>query len=91
MQKHILFKGRVQGVGFRYSAQRFADILAVKGWVRNLASGDVELVAQGKEVQIEGLISDLHEKFGSNIVEVLSQDSPVTEDFDSFNIRHDAR
>ena len=40
--------GRVQGVGFRYSAVREAHRLRVNGWVRNASNGDVEVWAEGK-------------------------------------------
>src|SRR3989344_3916609 len=46
---HLVFKGRVQGVGFRFTAERIALELGVKGWVRNLPNGDVEILAEGKE------------------------------------------
>ena len=39
--------GRVQGVGFRYSATREAHRLRVNGWVRNASDGDVEIWAEG--------------------------------------------
>lgn len=44
----VLYAGRVQGVGFRYTAQRTASGFDVTGWVRNLADGRVELVAEGE-------------------------------------------
>lgn len=37
----------VQGVGFRYRAQRKAESLSITGWVRNLDDGDVEVWAEG--------------------------------------------
>jgi len=40
--------GRVQGVGFRYSAIREANRLELYGWVRNTGSGDVEVWAEGQ-------------------------------------------
>ena len=40
-------RGRVQGVGFRYTAREAASECAVSGWVRNLPDGSVEIVAQG--------------------------------------------
>lgn len=36
LRKHIIFYGRVQGVGFRYHAKYGADMLGLSGWVRNL-------------------------------------------------------
>src|SRR5439155_885059 len=42
--KRVHYSGRVQGVGFRYTAQGLAADYAVAGYVRNLANGDVELV-----------------------------------------------
>ena len=40
-------QGRVQGVGFRYSAVREAHRLRINGWVKNASNGDVEVWAEG--------------------------------------------
>lgn len=56
IRKHILFYGRVQGVGFRYYAVNKANQLGLTGWVRNLPDGTVEMEAQGYEEQIDELI-----------------------------------
>lgn len=48
----ILIKGKVQGVFFRTGAKEMADKLNVKGWVKNTAEGDVEIVASGEENDI---------------------------------------
>lgn len=49
VRMHALFSGRVQGVGFRYSVCRMAEVFSVTGFVRNLWDGNVELVAEGAE------------------------------------------
>ena len=48
-----LVSGRVQGVGFRYSAIREAQRLRLNGWVRNTYSGDVEVWAEGPREKLD--------------------------------------
>ena len=50
---HIFYSGRVQGVGFRYTAKQVAHGFEVTGIVRNLADGRVELVAEGQRGELE--------------------------------------
>ncbi len=52
----IIFKGRVQGVGFRYSAQRQANDLNLTGYVKNLDNGDVRVEIQGESSLINNFI-----------------------------------
>ncbi|MFQ6070152.1 MAG: acylphosphatase [Candidatus Aminicenantales bacterium] len=58
---HIIISGRVQGVFFRDHTQRWASSLGVKGWVRNLRDGRVEVLAEGDKESIEKLIARLKE------------------------------
>jgi acylphosphatase len=62
IRKHILFYGRVQGVGFRYHAVYKAKILGLTGWVRNLDDGSVEMEAQGEPELIDRLILHLQKQ-----------------------------
>ena len=55
----VIVSGRVQGVGFRYFVLRVAAKLSVCGWVRNLGSGDVEVVAQGEPAVLEEILRQL--------------------------------
>ena len=48
--------GRVQGVFFRYSAKKAAEILSLKGYAKNLSDGSVEIVAEGPEVKLKSLL-----------------------------------
>ena len=53
--RHLQITGRVQGVGFRYSMQREAVRIGVRGWVRNRRDGSVEALVQGNEAAIAAL------------------------------------
>lgn len=53
---HLLVKGKVQGVFYRASAKKAADNLGVTGWVKNTASGDVEIMASAPGKALETFI-----------------------------------
>ena len=65
---HIVVRGLVQGVGFRYFVYHHATRLGVKGYVMNLFSGEVEIVAEGSRSLLEELISQV--KVGPRWAEV---------------------
>ena len=54
-------RGRVQGVGFRYFAQRAAEQLGLAGYARNLDDGRVEVYAVGPEAKLAELAGRLHQ------------------------------
>jgi acylphosphatase len=55
-----LIQGRVQGVGFRYSACHEARLGGLRGWVRNTPEGDVEVWAEGPREKLEVFLQWLH-------------------------------
>jgi acylphosphatase len=65
--KHVTYSGRVQGVGFRYTAQHLARGFAVAGYVRNLANGNVELVAEGEEREVEAFLQAVARQMAGSI------------------------
>ena len=56
-QKHLIIKGKVQGVWYRGSMFEQAILLDIVGWVRNLDDGSVEAVVQGEPENIEKIIA----------------------------------
>jgi acylphosphatase len=54
-----LVSGRVHGVGYRYFAVHAAKRLGLPGTVRNLPTGDVEVIAEGDEALLGELIDEL--------------------------------
>lgn len=55
----ITVSGRVQGVGFRYHTKQLAEKHHLKGWVRNMTNGTVEMMISGEEEAIQDFISDV--------------------------------
>jgi acylphosphatase len=56
IHKNITVKGKVQGVGFRFSTKSMAHSLGIKGFVKNLYNGDVYIEAEGSELQLRHFI-----------------------------------
>ena len=78
---HLHIYGRVQGVGYRQSAQSQATTLGVRGWVRNLPDGSVELAVEGADAAIQDFLSWCHHgpRFAKVISVELSDEEPVGE------------
>ncbi|MFS0732051.1 acylphosphatase [Microbacterium sp. 1P10UB] len=54
---HVLVRGEVQGVGYRYTAKMMADGAGVTGWVRNRADGAVEAEVQGTPAAVDEMLA----------------------------------
>ena len=59
VRARMLYSGRVQGVGFRFTAERLALELDLTGWVKNLRDGRVEMVCEGPREKIEELFEGI--------------------------------
>lgn len=84
-----IVSGRVQGVWFRAHTRDKARELGVRGYVRNLRSGDVELVAQGDDDALESLLE--WARIGppmAAVSEVRVSEVENGEDFDNFEVRY---
>jgi acylphosphatase len=57
IRAHALISGHVQGVFYRASAQRQANSLGLRGWVRNLPDGGVEAVFEGEQATVERILA----------------------------------
>jgi len=56
-EMHAIVKGKVQNVFFRDLTKKYADKLGLKGGVRNLSDGSVEIIAEGTRSQLEKLLN----------------------------------
>ena len=81
--------GRVQGVGFRYSAMDEARRLGVTGWVRNTHDGAVELVAEGDRDELQRLVTWCHAgPRGALVTHVEERWLDHRGEFTDFRIKH---
>lgn len=85
-RRSVWFSGRVQGVGFRYTARRLASGFDVVGTVRNLADGRVELIAEGEPREIDALLAAVGDHFGDSITNATSESGPAAGGFCDFAI-----
>ena len=84
--KHIVFTGRVQGVGFRFTAFHIANRCQLSGWVRNCTNGDVEMVVQGRPDNIDDCIGDIQKSFAEYIRETKIEEVPPDPKYEDFKI-----
>ncbi|MYL32845.1 acylphosphatase [Pontibacillus yanchengensis] len=86
---HLLVKGRVQGVGFRFSAKQKAQEFNITGWVRNRNDGSVEIEAEGQDEDMKSFIESI--KHGpspySKITDVDIDEASTFEGYKSFDIK----
>lgn len=86
-QIHVYYTGRVQGVGFRFTAEDIAQDLGVCGWVKNLRDGRVEVVAQAEENTLKEFLKKIYEYFSRYIQDVDIDWQEATGEFKDFGIR----
>ena len=68
IRRRVLIKGRVQGVGFRWSCRRMAVAAGLAGWCRNLPDGRVEACFEGDPAAVEAAVAWCREGPPSAIV-----------------------
>jgi acylphosphatase len=84
--KRIIFIGRVQGVGFRFTAFRIANRYQLTGFVRNSPDGSVEMLAQGSSDNLDNCIRDIEESFTDYIRETKVEEIPTNPQYTDFKI-----
>ncbi|MFA5142725.1 MAG: acylphosphatase [Candidatus Omnitrophota bacterium] len=84
---HLYYSGSVQGVGFRYMAERTADSLKLTGWVRNISDGRVEIVCEGPDADLQTFIRKMDEMFKGYIRDVDMEWNGFTGEFSGFDVR----
>ncbi len=86
---HLLISGRVQGVFYRYTAQRVALRLNLRGWIKNLPNGQVEAVAVGDPDAVETFVNWCRKgPSGAHVAHLEVEELPVpsSEEYEEFSI-----
>lgn len=86
---HIYISGRVQGVGFRFFTINRAHLHSIRGWVRNLYDGRVEIVAQGTRDNLILFLEDIKKGPPSSYVSDMTEtwDETATPRYDDFTVK----
>lgn len=86
--RRVFFSGRVQGVGFRYTACDVARRFDVTGFVKNLTDGRVELLCEGPPDETVRFIDAVHQAMTDYIREMNAAEEPPTHAYPDFSIRY---
>ncbi|MDD2689386.1 MAG: acylphosphatase [Candidatus Omnitrophica bacterium] len=88
MKKQIraYYTGRVQGVGFRFTAESIANQLGVTGWVKNLGDGRVEVLGEGEEVILKDFLGRINQYFSRYIQEADVEWGEASSQFKDFSV-----
>ena len=86
VRNRVIFKGRVQGVGFRHATKMQARSYRVYGHVRNLKDGTVELVIEGDREEVAQFIASVQERMGGLIKETIITMELANGGFAEFNV-----
>ena len=86
-RREVYFSGRVQGVGFRYTARDIAARFDVRGFVQNLEDGRVLLVVEGQPRVLDAYVRAVQAELSRFITSSQPTVLPATDEFTSFNVR----
>ena len=84
---HAYYSGSVQGVGFRFTAERLAASLDISGFVSNLRDGRVEVIAEGRDSALKEFLEKIKGIFKTYITDIDIDWSEATGEFEGFDIR----
>ncbi|QPM69408.1 acylphosphatase [Atribacter laminatus] len=89
IQGRLVFRGRVQGVGFRYFVLKRASGFEVTGFVKNLYHGEVEVVAEGEKSEVESFFREIREgPVSASIRDIFEEWLPYSGNYETFQVEY---
>ncbi len=86
-RREVYFSGRVQGVGFRYTARQIATRFDVAGYVQNLSDGRVLLIAEGRAETLDRFLAAIGAEMDRHIRDTETETSAASGEFSRFEVR----
>ena len=83
----IVFRGNVQGVGFRYTTDQVARNHEVTGWVRNEPDRSVRCIVEGEPGAIDSFLDSIRDRMADHISNLEIETLTATGEFPGFKIR----
>ena len=84
---HVIIKGYVQGINFRYNTREKAESLGLTGWIKNLPDNSVEAVFEGSEEMINEILEFCKKgTIGSKVIDIKIREEPA-ENLKCFEIK----
>lgn len=87
-RREIHYRGRVQGVGFRYTVRQIAQRFRVLGYVQNLLDGRVKIVVEGEASELDRFLSGVADAMTGYIHDSSQLHAAATGEFKTFTIEH---
>lgn len=88
IRREVVFHGRVQGVGFRYTARHIASRYRVTGYVQNLPDGRVRMAAEGAAAEVDRFIAALSAEMADKIEGTSNETLSATGEFSDFTVKY---
>ena len=86
-RRMVHYRGRVQGVGFRYTTREIASRFDVNGYVQNLPDGQVLVVAEGPKPELDAFFAQIQTEMNSYIRGANVVTAPPSGEFENFDVR----
>ena len=87
-RRTVHYSGRVQGVGFRFTADRIASRFEVAGYVKNLDDGRVLIVVEGEPKELDRFLAGIQAEMAGYIRSVAVEPAEATGEFSGFGVRY---
>ena len=88
IRRDVIYTGRVQGVGFRWTTNQIAKDFDVVGTVENRADGSVYMVVEGLENEVDAFMKVISDRMALNLKETKIQQGSALGDLDDFHVNY---